>query len=79
LLTPRKRELPYTKGDLNKAIDLILHPLFEEYPWLIGVDGLLHGMVEGNSAESLEKFLKYNAPKLLRVWVRWMRENSTSC
>jgi len=65
---PRKHEkLPYTKGDANKLIDLLLHPWFQEHPWLIMVDGLLHGLVEyPNTNESIKKFLRYSAPKLIK-------------
>lgn len=64
---PRKREKPpYSKGEINKIIDSLLHPWIKQYPWLIGIDGLLHGLVEGDPAKSLEKFVRYNGPKLVR-------------
>jgi len=55
-----------TKGELNRLIDSLMHPHFEEYPALIIVDGLLHAIVEQNPNVSLTKFVKYNVPKLLK-------------
>jgi excinuclease UvrABC nuclease subunit len=54
------------QGPVNKAIDRLLHPHFREYPFLILIDGLLHGLNEMDPVQSIKKFLKYNAPKLVR-------------
>ena len=54
------------KGELNRFIDDQIHPYFKEYPAMILLDGLLHAIIEQNLNESLWKFIKYNAPKLLR-------------
>lgn len=69
--------MTYSKGELNTIIDSLIHPWMKKYPWLVGVDGLLHALVEGNPSKSLEKFLKYNGPKLVRELERWLRETST--
>ena len=56
-----------TKGKLNKLIDNLIHPYFEEHPtFTIIIDGLLHAMVEQDPDMSFRKFIKYNVPKLLR-------------
>lgn len=56
-----------TKGDLNKLIDILIYPYFEEHPtFAIIIDGLLHAMVEQDPDMSFRKFIKYNVPKLLR-------------
>ena len=58
------------KGKFNKLIDEILHPYFKQYPAPIIVDGLLHAMVEQDPDKSLNEFIRYNVPKLLRVITR---------
>jgi len=55
----------YTKGELNKLIDSLCHPLFETDEGFILVDGLLHAMVEQDPPVTVKKFIKYNLPKLL--------------
>jgi hypothetical protein len=77
LKLPRKSEkLPYTKAELNAIIDSLVHPWIEAYPQLLAVDGLLHGLVEQNPAESIQRFLRYNLPRLWEDWQRWMKEKS---
>lgn len=65
---PKKRRAhkPYTKGELNKLIDNLCHPLFETNEGFILVDGLLHGLVEQNPPITIRKFIKYNLPKLIK-------------
>jgi len=55
------------KVNLNKLVDTLIHPYFDEYPAMILIDGLLHAMIEQNPNESLTKFIKYNLPKLLKL------------
>jgi len=63
----RKREYkPYTKGELNKLIDSLCHPLFKTNEGYILVDGLLHGLVEQNPPITIRKFVKYNLPTLIK-------------
>lgn len=66
MITRKARRI--TKGELNRLIDSLMHPHFKEYPALIIVDGLLHAIVEQNPDVSLAKFVKYNVPKLLRLF-----------
>lgn len=64
--------LPYTKAELNRIIDSLLHPWFREYPWLRFVDGVMHALVEQDPRESLEKFLRYHGAELVEEVVRWL-------
>jgi len=63
----RKRREPqfYTTSELNQLIDSIMHPLAKNNPYIMILDGLLHGIVERNPSASTVKFIKYNLPKLL--------------
>jgi hypothetical protein len=67
--TPKKAKRtpkPITTGQINKAIDVFVHPLFkkdEKYIWL---DELLHAIAERDPQVSLEKFAKYNLPELMK-------------
>ena len=56
---------PYTKGELNKLIDSLCHPLFKTNESYILIDGLLHGIVEQKPPTTLRKFIKHNLPKLI--------------
>jgi hypothetical protein len=69
----KKSEIPYGKAELNKIIDSIIHPWMDKYPWLISIDTLLHGLVEQNPQESIEKFMKYNMPKVLEEIAKWLK------
>ena len=62
----KKTVSPYSKGELNKLIDNIFHPLFETNEGFILVDGFLHGLVEQNLPLSIRKFIEYNLPRLIR-------------
>jgi hypothetical protein len=74
---PRKCEkLPYSKSEINKIIDSILHPWIEAYPFLLAVDGLLHGLVEGKPEESIRKFIRYNLPTLIEELDKWVKSRS---
>jgi hypothetical protein len=72
---PRKRsELPYTRGDINRAIDLLLHPWFKQYPWFTIIDEFLHTLNEGgNPEEAMKKFMRYNFPTLLEEIAKWLK------
>lgn len=62
--------MPFTDGELNKLIDSVMHPIARENPWYWAVDGLLHGMVEQDPNLTTRKFLRYNAPKIIRQVLR---------
>ena len=61
----RKTRRPYSKGELNKLIDSVCHPLSKTNQGFILVDGLLHAKIEPNPSETVKKFIKYNLPKIL--------------
>ncbi len=66
------------QGPVNKTIDRLLHPHFHKYPFLVIIDGLLHGLNEMDPALSIQKFLRYNAPKLIAELERAQR-NQRRC
>jgi hypothetical protein len=55
-----------SKGDLNRIVDTLAHPYFEEYPALILVDGVVHALIERDVTVSIGKFVRYNAPIILK-------------
>jgi hypothetical protein len=64
------------QGCVNKTIDRLLHPHFHQYPFLILIDGLLHGINEMDPATSIKKFVKYGLPKLIEECERYARQNA---
>jgi len=68
--TGKKPVRAYTKGELNKIIDSLCHPLFQTNEGFILVDGILHAMVEQNPPVTIQKFIKYNLPKILEESAR---------
>lgn len=62
----RKNPNPFSKGKLNRLIDDLVHPFFDTNKGSILIDGVLHGLVEQNPALSLEKFVRYNLPELMK-------------
>ena len=65
---------PYTRGDLNKVIDIICHPLFKTSESFRLVDGFLHGLIEQNPQATVRKFVKYNLPALTKLLEKVIRE-----
>ena len=53
-----KATKPYSKGDLNKLIDTLIHPLSRKDKSFILIDGFLHGLVEQNPPQTVRKFIK---------------------
>ena len=64
--TDRKRKSIYSKSEKNAIIDSLVHPLADEHWSFVIVDGVLHAVNEEDPIQSLFKFLKYNAPELLK-------------
>jgi hypothetical protein len=60
------RSKPYTKGEMNRLIDGLMHPLCEKNTGFIFVDGFLHALIEQNPPESVSKFIRYNLPEILK-------------
>jgi hypothetical protein len=74
-LKPKKKgRRPYTKGELNKLIDSLCHPLCEMNDGFILVDGVLNAMVEKDPPVTVKKFTKYNLPKILKQICEKSRE-----
>ena len=65
-----KKQKPYSKGELNRLIDSLLHPLIDRNPAFIITDTILHGLVEQNPSETVVKFLRYNLPKIIKD-IKW--------
>lgn len=61
----KKAGKPYTKGELNRLIDSLCHPLSKTDKGFVLVDGLLHAMVEKDPPTTVKKFIRYNLPKIL--------------
>lgn len=55
----------YSKGNLNKVIDDVVHPLCKHNASIIFLDGFFHSLVEQDLPLSVRKFIRYNLPKLL--------------
>jgi len=64
--TLRKSKSLYSKSEKNAIIDSLVHPLADEQWSFVIVDGVLHAVNEEDPIQSLFKFLKYNAPELLK-------------
>jgi len=63
----KKSRKTFTTGQLNRVKDDLVHPLLKEDQNYIWVDGVLHGLVEQNPKLSMNKYVKYNVPKLLKT------------
>jgi hypothetical protein len=61
----RKRRRQYSKGELNRLVDDLMHPLSDKKPALLILDTVLHGLVEQNPPETIRKFMRYNLSKIL--------------
>jgi hypothetical protein len=62
----RKRKSAYTKGELNRLIDGICHPLRESDKRFFLLDGFLHALVERDPPQTVRKFVKYNLPEIVK-------------
>jgi hypothetical protein len=54
-----------TKGRINKAIDVFLHPKYAENQSYRILDGLLHAAVEQDPKSSVKKFVRYNLKDII--------------
>jgi len=61
----KKRSI-YSKGELNRIVDDLVHPFFKKGKEFILVDGILHGVIEQNPSLSVKKFMTYSFPELLK-------------
>lgn len=76
--TEKKEKKLYTRGELNRLIDSLCHPLFKTNEGYILVDGLLHGLVEQNPPITIRKFIKHNLPKLIEQIKKKTKEKQPS-
>ena len=68
--TRQRRKSLYSKSETNAIIDALVHPLADAHWGYVIVDGVLHALNEEDPIQSLFKFLKYNAPELLKRILR---------
>ena len=61
----KKQAYSYSKGELNRAIDSLIHPLSKRNPTLIILDVILHSLVEQKPAETIAKFMRYTGPEIV--------------
>ena len=71
--TRQKRKNPYSRSERNAIIDSLVHPWADEHWSFVIVDGILHAFNEEEPVQSLLKFLKYNAPELLKRILKEMQ------
>jgi uncharacterized protein (DUF362 family) len=62
----KKRRRQYSKGELNRLIDDLVHPLADQRPELMILDTFLHACVERNPRETATKFVRYSLPEIIR-------------
>jgi|SRR5437667_6559833 len=62
----QRRKSPYNRSERHAIIDSIVHPWRNEHWTFVLVDGALHALNEQDPIESFMKFLKYNAPELMK-------------
>lgn len=51
---------------MNKLLDDLVHPFYEDSQWIRVADGLLHGLVEKNPRATAKKFVQYNVPAVVK-------------
>ena len=71
--TRGKSKKIYSKSEKNVVIDSVVHPLADEHWSFILIDGALHALNEEDPIQSFIKFLKYNAPELLKRLLKDIR------
>jgi hypothetical protein len=71
--TRSKRKGLYSKSEKNAIIDSVVHPWADEHWGFVIVDGVLHALNEQDPVESFVKFLKFNAPELLKRILKEIR------
>ncbi|MGA2791035.1 MAG: hypothetical protein ABSF00_09730 [Candidatus Bathyarchaeia archaeon] len=67
---PRKRNQFFSVGKRNKLIDWVFHPLAKEDPRFWWVDGIVHTLNEQDPISSVEKFVRYNVPKMVEQYLK---------
>jgi hypothetical protein len=62
----KSRSKTFSKGELNRLVDSIIHPVYKQSEAFRIVDGLLHGIIEENPPVSVRKFIRYNLPEVIK-------------
>jgi hypothetical protein len=71
--TLRKSKSLYSKSEKNAIIDSVIHPWADEHWGIVIVDGVLYALNEQDPVESFVKFLKFNAPELVKRILKEIR------
>jgi hypothetical protein len=61
----KKNKKQYSKGELNRLIDGVFHPLFDRSSVFIVADTVLDGLIEQNPKLTVRKFARYTLPKIM--------------
>ena len=63
----RRKNLPYSQGDLNRLVDSVVHPLIKgdaKIPAMV-LDTELHFIIEQDIESSVKKFIRYSLPGIV--------------
>ena len=71
----KERRKHYTKGDLNRLVDGLCHPLYKANKGFMLVGGLLHAVIEEDPPKSARKFLRYNLPAIINQMKKQLNSN----
>jgi len=66
----RRRRRIYSKAELNRLLDDIMHPPARNNPFLVLADGVLHFIIERDPYTSTLKFVKYSLPEIIEQIIR---------
>ena len=61
----KKNKKHYSKGEVNRLVDSVLHPLFDNGTAFIVIDTVFHGLVENNPEVTVRKFARHTLPKII--------------
>jgi hypothetical protein len=67
---PRRKNQLFTPGEWNKLIDAVLHPLAKQDGRYWAVDTFFHAVVEQDPRATVEKFVRYNLPKIAKQYLK---------
>jgi hypothetical protein len=61
----KKNKKQYSKGELNRLVDSVFHPLCDRSSAFMVADTVLHGLIEQNPKLTVRKFARYTLPKII--------------
>lgn len=61
----KKNKKQYSKGELNRLVDSVFHPLCGCSSVFMVADTVLHGLIEQNPKLTVRKFARYTLPKII--------------